>query len=349
MKPKERFDELRKHKVGWFSLKTRLTLLVGAEVLVSILLASGFLALLTRIFPAMAVVPDLIWVPLFALAVALIATAFLSRLFFDPVKKLREGMQRVADGDFSVRLGEKSHSQEIREMYAGFNMMVQELSATEILQSDFVSNVSHEIKTPINAIEGYTTLLQNGDSLTNEQQEYIDKILFNTRRLSALVGNILLLSKLENRAIQTDKTCFRVDEQIRQSLLALENAWVAKDIDFDIELDEVEYLGSELLLHHVWDNLISNAVKFSPDGGVIRMRLFRDEKHVIFVIEDEGCGLTEEAQKHLFDKFYQADTSHKQAGNGLGLALVRNILSICGGRITAQNRAEGGARFAVEL
>ena len=102
-------------------------------------------------------------------------------------------------------------------------------------------------------------------------------------------------------------------------------------------------------MHHVWDNLISNAVKFSPDGGVIRMRLFRDEKHVIFVIEDEGCGLTEEAQKHLFDKFYQADTSHKQAGNGLGLALVRNILSICGGRISAENRAEGGARFVVEL
>lgn len=349
MKAKERFDELRKHKVGWFSLKTRLTLSVGLEVLVGILLASGFLALLRRIFPAMKVIPDVVWIPLFSLAVALIATAFLSKLFFDPVKKIREGMQKVADGDFSVRLDEKSHSQEIREMYAGFNMMAQELSATEILQSDFVSNVSHEIKTPINAIEGYTTLLQNEDSLTDEQQEYIDKILFNTRRLSALVGNILLLSKLENRAIQTDKSSFRVDEQIRQSLLALENAWAAKGIDFDIELDEVEYLGSELLLHHVWDNLISNAVKFSPDGGAIRMRLSRRDGRVVFVIEDEGCGLTEESQKHLFDKFYQADTSHKQDGNGLGLALVRNILSICGGTIRAENREKGGARFIVEL
>ncbi len=349
MKAKERFDELRKHKVGWFSLKTRLILSVGLEVLVGILLASGFLALLRRVFPAMRVVPDLVWVPLFALAVALIATAFLSKLFFDPVKKLREGMQKVADGDFSVRMNERSHSQELRELYAGFNMMAQELSATEILQTDFVSNVSHEFKTPINAIEGYTTLLQNEDGLTAEQQEYIDKILFNTRRLSTLVGNILLLSKIENCSIQTDRVCFRVDEQIRQSLLALENAWTAKDIDFDIELEEAEYLGSEHLLHHVWDNLISNAVKFSPHGGAIRMRLFRREGRIVFVIEDEGCGLTEETQKHLFDKFYQADTSHKQEGNGLGLALCKNVLSACGGTIRAENRSEGGARFVVEL
>lgn len=347
MKAKERFDELRKQKVGWFSLKTRLTLLVGAEVLISILLASIFLSLLTRVFPAMAVIPDLVWMPLFSLAVALIATAFLSRLFFDPVKKLREGMQKVADGDFSVRLDEQSHSQEIREMYAGFNMMVQELSATEILQSDFVSNVSHEFKTPINAIEGYATLLQ--DCEISDQQEYVEKILFNTRRLSALVGNILLLSKIENRSIRTDKSCFRVDEQIRQSLLALESAWTAKDIAFDVELDEIEYLGSELLLHHVWDNLISNAVKFSPHGGNVCMRLFRKDARVVFVIEDEGSGLSEEAQKHLFDKFYQADTSHKQEGNGLGLALVRNVLDACGGSVTAQNRAQGGARFVVEL
>ena len=227
--------------------------------------------------------------------------------------------------------------------------MANELSSTEILQTDFVSNVSHEFKTPINAIEGYSTLLQDADNLDDGQREYIDKILFNTQRLSSLVGSILLLSKLENQQIPTNQTEYRLDEQIRQSVVALETAWVQKDIELDVELDRVSYLGNEQMMRHVWDNVISNAVKFSPVGGTVKLRLTKKLKKLIFTIEDQGPGLTEEALGHIFDKFYQADNSHKQEGNGLGLALVKRILTIEKGQITAENLRSGGCRFTVIL
>ena len=231
----------------------------------------------------------------------------------------------------------------------GFNLMAHELSATEILQTDFVSNVSHEFKTPISAIEGYSTLLQGGENLDETQREYIDKILFNTRRLSSLVGSILLLSKLENQQIPTNRTTFRLDEQIRQSIVALETQWESKMIEFDVELDRIMYLGNETMLRYVWDNLISNAVKFSPIGGEVKLRLTRQGGELVFTIEDRGPGLTEEAKNHIFDKFYQADSSHKQEGNGLGLTLAKRIVSIENGKITVENCRSGGCRFTVIL
>jgi signal transduction histidine kinase len=235
------------------------------------------------------------------------------------------------------------------EIYTGFNLMAHELSSTEILQTDFVSNVSHEFKTPINAIEGYSTLLQGSENLDDEQKEYIEKILFNTQRLSSLVGSILLLSKLENQQIPTNQTEYRLDEQIRQSVVALESAWVQKDIELDVELDRVSYLGNEQMMRHVWDNLISNAVKFSPQGGTVKLCLTQKARKLTFTIEDQGPGLSEDAQKHIFDKFYQEDSSHKQEGSGLGLALVKRILTIEKGQITAENIPDGGCRFTVTL
>ena len=283
------------------------------------------------------------------LLVGILVTSQLSKFFFNPTKKLRGAMDKVAEGDFSVRLEEKSSSKEIMEIYTGFNLMAHELSSTEILQTDFVSNVSHEFKTPINAIEGYSTLLQDSDNLDDDQREYIDKILFNTQRLSSLVGSILLLSKLENQQIPSHQVEYRLDEQIRQSIVALEPAWEQKDIEFDVELDRVSYLGNEPMMRHVWDNLISNAVKFSPNGGAVKIHLVKKLKRLIFTVEDQGPGLSEEAQKHIFDKFYQADASHKQEGNGLGLALVKRILTIEKGQIAAENIPEGGCRFTVTL
>ena len=258
-------------------------------------------------------------------------------------------MEQVSDGDFSVRLDDQSSSKEIMEVYSGFNFMAHELSAMEILQTDFVSNVSHEFKTPINAIEGYATLLEGCHDLTAEQREYVEKIAFNTRRLSGLVGSILLLSKLENRQIPTGRTRYRLDEQIRQSIVALEPAWSVRDIEFDVEMERVEYLGNEPMMRHVWDNLISNAVKFNPHGGLVRIRLERRGRQVRFVIDDCGPGISEDARKRIFDKFYQADSSHKDEGNGLGLALVKRILSFENGEIHVENIPGGGCRFTVVL
>ena len=349
MKAREIFQQVRHQKRGGASLRLRLTLLVSAEIVVCILLSLVLYFLLQD-----AIDMDEKWLLLLdlmvvSLAVGSVITLIVSKYFFDPIKKLGKAMEQVADGDFSVRLDDKSSSKEIMEVYSGFNMMAHELGATEILQTDFVSNVSHEFKTPINAIEGYSMLLQDSEGLTQEQQQYIDKIIFNTSRLSSLVGSILLLSKLENQQIPTGQTRYRLDEQIRQSIVALEPAWEKKELEFDVNLDRVEYVGNEPMMRHVWDNLISNAIKFSPDRGMVRMALTRKQDLLEFTICDLGPGLSEDAQKHIFDKFYQADSSHKEEGNGLGMALVKRILTIEGGTVHAKNMETGGACITVTL
>ena len=349
MTVRERFEKVRQEQRNRFSLRTRLTALVTLEMLVCVLVAYGLDLLLNKVLPIQYEIPLEVELIGTCLLVGILVTSQLSKFFFNPIKKLRGAMDKVAEGDFSVRLEEKSSSKEIMEIYTGFNLMAHELNSTEILQTDFVSNVSHEFKTPINAIEGYSTLLQDRDNLDDDQREYIDKILFNTQRLSSLVGSILLLSKLENQQIPSHQVEYRLDEQVRQSIVALEPAWEQKDIEFDVELDRVSYLGNEPMMRHVWDNLISNAVKFSPNGGTVKIHLAKKLKRLIFTVEDQGPGLSEEAQKHIFDKFYQADASHKQEGNGLGLALVKRILTIEKGQITAENIPEGGCRFTVTL
>ena len=348
MKTREIFQQIRNQK-GGDSLRIWLTLLVSGEVVVSILLALGLFFLLQDVIPMENVWLLLLDLTIVCLAVGSVVTLIVSKYIFAPIKKLGSAMERIADGDFSVRLEEKSSAKEIMEVYTGFNMMAQELSVTEILQTDFVSNVSHEFKTPINAIEGYSMLLQDGENLSAEQQTYIEKIVFNTRRLSSLVGSILLLSKLENQQIPTGKTKFRLDEQIRQSIVALEPVWEKKDLEFDVELKRVELVGNEPMLRHVWDNLIGNAIKFSPQGGVVTILLERNNGLLQFSITDQGPGISEQAQKHIFDKFYQGDSSHKEEGNGLGLALVKRILAFEDGTIHVENGSEGGAKFVVTL
>ncbi len=348
MKTREHFEEARQKKLR-FSLRNRLALLVTVEIIVCVLLALLVDYLLAQWFPTFWQVPLLVDLVLISTLIGFFVTRFLSRMFFDPIKKLREAMGKVADGDFSVEIQTKSNSKEIQEIYSGFNLMTHELRATEILQTDFVSNASHEFKTPVSSIAGYTTLLSGCDDLTPEHREYIDKILFNTKRLSALTSSILLLSKIENQEIPTNQSKFLVDEQIRQSIVALENQWVSKDIDLDVDLCEAEYYGNELLMRHVWDNLISNAIKFTPEGSTIRIRLTRKLGKILFTVEDEGPGIPEESIHHVFDKFYQADSVHKQEGSGLGLALVDKILKLEKGSVKAENIDTGGCRFTVTL
>lgn len=349
MKTREAFESIRHQKENLLSLRMRLTLTVTAELLLSILVSLSLWYLLDPHIPVDSTVVLIIALLVISLLIGLVVTRLLSAQFFAPIKKLGKAMEQVADGDFSVRLEDKSSSKEIMEVYSGFNLMAHELSATEILQTDFVSNVSHEFKTPINAIEGYATLLEGCEDLTAEQREYVEKIAFNTRRLSSLVGSILLLSKLENRQIPTGRSRYRLDEQIRQSIVALEPAWEPKDIEFDVEMERVEYLGNEAMMRHVWDNLISNAIKFNPHGGLVRIRLEKKVRQIRFTIDDCGPGISEEAKKRIFDKFYQADNSHKAEGNGLGLALVKRILAFENGEVTAENIPGGGCRFAVTL
>jgi len=266
----------------------------------------------------------------------------------EPITRLSKAMKEVSRGDFEQHLETNSRIAEVGESYQSFNVMTKELRATEVLQMDFVSDVSHEFKTPINAIEGYTMLLQ-GEELSPDQEEYVEKILFNTQRLSGLVGNILLLSKLENQNIPMKKTEYRLDEQIRQAVLSLETKWTEKEIGFQVELEEVKYTANEGLFMHIWINLLDNAIKFSPSKGTITMFLKQEQDSVKFILEDEGPGIEDDVKSRIFDKFYQVDGSHKAEGNGLGLALVKRIVDSAGGTIKAENREYGGCRFVIEL
>lgn len=349
MKNRELFEELRNQGDQKFNLKTKLVILVSIEVVLCIALSYAISLLINNLFCDKWNVPQFLELMVISLIVGVFVTRVMSRHFFDPVEHLRKAMARVADGDFEVRLNEKTSSKKIQEVYAGFNLMVNEIRTREILRMDFISAISHEFKTPINAIEGYSTLLQGDENLNDSQREYIEKIIYNSDRLSKLVSSILLLSKIENQTIPTNQSSYDLDEQIRQSIVALEYLWEKKEIEFDVDLEDVEYYGNEILMHHVWDNLISNAIKFNPYFGLIIIRLKNDEKNIVFTIEDSGTGISEEAQKRIFDKFYQEDTIHKIEGNGLGLSIVKTILALEEGDINVENIPGGGCRFTVTL
>lgn len=348
MKPHQIYQKIRDQRSRKISLRWQLTLFVSSELVACVLLALGLYYLLKDVIPIKPSMLLFIVLIVVSLAIGALITSFVAKYFFGPIRKLSNKMDQVASGDFTVRLDDHSPSNEIMEVYSGFNMMASQLQATEILQSDFVSNVSHEFKTPINAIQGYSTLLQSCDSLTADQQKYLDKILFNTQRLSHLVDSVLLLSKIENQTIPTKSKQYRLDEQIRQSIVGLEPLWDKQETSFDIDLECILYTGNEMLMHHVWNNLINNAIKFSPKGSTVTIRLVQEGNNAVFTIDNAGEHLSDDAIRHLFDKFYQADSSHKAEGNGLGLALVKRILDFSEDKITAEN-IPGGCRFTVTL
>lgn len=317
-----------------------------AEILGTLLIA-GFLSWLSKmILNRVIEVPDFIWLILFSVIIGVTVSIVINIILLRPVVKLSKAMKSVASGDFSIRLKSDVRIREIQDSYESFNLMVRELEATETLQTDFVANVSHEFKTPINAIEGYATLLQDGN--TGMQQGYVERILLNTRRLSTLVGNILLLSKVSNHAIPIARTTYRVDEQIRQAILLLEPQWTERNVDFDVDLEELTWSGPENLMHHVWSNLIGNAIKFGPRDGLIKIELKMLDGKIVFSVEDHGPGVPEAECQRIFHKFYQLDSSHKQEGNGLGLALAKQIVDGCNGEISVEN-ITGGCVFRVIL
>lgn len=291
-----------------------------------------------------------LWIVIvFGLLISAGISVFVARKIMKPIETLRSSLRKVANGDFSVRINEKSRLTSISEMNADFNAMAKELSGIETLRTDFVANVSHEFKTPLSAIEGYATLLQNPKITETRRQDYIEKIISNTHALSALTGNILKLSKLENQDCITDKRNFSLDEQLRLVMLNLESEWTAKKIELDIDLQDVTYYGNESLLYLVWYNLIGNAIKFSPEGGKIEIRLTENEGDITVTVQDYGCGIGEEERKHIFDKFYQADRAHSDNGNGLGLALAKRIVTLCKGEIFVESELNKGSTFSVRL
>lgn len=276
-------------------------------------------------------------------------TAVIGQRILLPISRLREATQEVAKGNFNVQLYENIRIEEFRDMAKDFNKMVQELHGIETLRTDFVTNVSHEFKTPITAIEGYATLLQNPDLPAQEREEYAGKIISGTRQLSMLTTNILKLSKLENQEIIIEKTEFSLDEQIRQAILLLEPQWNSKQLNLEIQLEETTFYGSEELLMQVWVNILGNAVKFSREHGNLSITLTESPGKVIVQIADTGTGMTPKVQRHIFEKFYQGDHARAAEGNGLGLPLARRIVDLCRGRISVSSKPGQGSTFIIEL
>lgn len=257
--------------------------------------------------------------------------------------------QEVAKGNFSITLNEDIEIKELRDMAHNFNRMAKELEGTELLRTDFVENVSHEFKTPLSAIEGYATLLQK-PGLSNEKRgEYTAKILYNTKRLSALTSNILLLSQLENQEIDIPKEWFCLDEQLREVILSQEEEWAKKGLDLEVDLDNADYCGSKDLLAHVWQNILSNAVKFAPEHGMIQILLRQEYGCLKVSIADNGAGMSEEVKRRVFEKFYQGDSSRSSQGNGLGLALAKRIIDLHHGEISVSSKEKKGTTFTVSL
>ena len=331
------------------SMRAMITLVIIVELGITAALAGQITEIFHEYFHITLNLPPVLWIFVISLLIGTAVTMFVSRWIIKPINKLGKAMQQVANGEFDLELHEEQRFKELEDIYESFNRMTKELKATEILQTDFVSNVSHEFKTPINAIEGYATLLQGSENEGRELQEkYIGKILSNTHRLSNLVGNILLLSKVDNQAIPAKPSIFRLDEQIRQAVLQLEPEWEKKEIEFDIELERIEYTGNEVLLMHVWNNLIGNAIKFDPQGGLVKIRLWKNDERILCTVEDNGPGIKPGDEAHIFDRFFQSDSSHKEEGNGLGLALVKQIVKAEGGQVTVANM-EKGCRFTIQL
>ena len=277
-------------------------------------------------------------------------SAIIGKKILSPLVKYSEALMEVGKGNFNIRLAEDKHYvQELKMISHNFNIMVNELNNIETFRSDFIANVSHEFKTPLASIDGYTMLLQDSNLTEEEKNEYIEKILNNTKRLSSLVYTILQISKLENQGIIAEKRKYKLDEELRQTLLFLEPKWAGKNIDLDIDLDETTFYGNEELLAQVWVNILDNAIKFTPDNGTIACSLKRFDGWITAIISDNGVGMPEDVQKHIFDKFYQGDKSHSSGGNGLGLALAKRIIDLCGGTIEVQSKYGKGSTFTIKL
>jgi len=275
---------------------------------------------------------------------------FLVKRILTPLVKFSEALREVGKGNFDFKLdSEKYYLQEFKSMSHNFNIMVNELNNIETFRSDFITNVSHEFKTPLASIDGYAMLLYDNTITDEEKNEYIKKIRNNTKRLSSLVNSILQISSLENQELIIEKSQFKLDEQLRQSLLLLEPKWASKNIDLDIDLDPITFYGNQELLMQIWENLLNNAIKFTHNNGNISYVLKQSSDLVIAMISDNGIGMSEDVQKHIFDKFYQGDKSHSSEGNGLGLALVKRIINLCGGEIEVHSEYGKGSTFIVKL
>ena len=298
------------------------------------------------------IIPILYW-GMIAVGLTLFARREIRRTYEEPMHMLAEAAEKVAAGDFSVYVPTLHTADKLDYldiMIMDFNKMVEELGSIETLKTDFVSNVSHEMKTPIAIIKNYAEMLRMERITEEQRKEYAKSVESAAVRLSDLIGNILKLNKLENQRITPDIEVYDVCRQLCECILQFEDVWDEKEIVLEAEIEDAAMIRADAsLMELVWNNLLSNAIKFTEPGGQVTVSQTSDEKQIRISVSDTGCGMSRESMESIFDKFYQGDTSHSKEGNGLGLALVQRVLELMDGDIQVVSEEGKGSTFTVVL
>ncbi len=270
-----------------------------------------------------------------------------------PVNRITEAAGKIMQGDFSVRIKKQSKfatDDKFNEVVECFNKMAEELASVETLRTDFIANVSHEMKTPLAVMQNYGTLLQTPNLSEEKRIEYAKGVTDGARRMANMMTNILKLNRLENQQIYPQTREYNLSEQLCECLLQYENVWEKSNIEIDTDIaDNVMITADAELLSLVWNNLFSNAFKFTEPGGTVCVTLTATAHHAVIKVSDTGCGISPEVGRHIFDKFYQGDTSHSVQGNGLGLALVKRVIDIMHGEIGVESTVGKGTTFTVNI
>lgn len=359
MKKTNAFKSIRKitEKTSRFSLTIVLSLFVFGIILSALMLNSVGLWIMAKthvIADASGDLP-LTHVILLMSAISLIIGGviafFSSRIPLKPVNDYINKMNRLAAGDFTTRIELKESSvvhPAVKELADSFNTLAEELEQTELLRSDFINNLSHEFRTPIVSIMGFAGLLEVGDLTEEQRQQYAQVIREEAGRLSSMANNVLNLTKVENQTILTDVTRFNLSEQLRSSVLLLEEKWTAKDIRLQLEFDEQDIYANEEMLKQVWINLVDNAVKFADTSGTVSFEIADEGETVCVRISNTGSEIPEEKLDKIFKKFYQADESRATGGNGIGLAIVKRIVELHNGSVDVTS-SDAMTTFAVTL
>lgn len=269
-----------------------------------------------------------------------------------PVKSIIEATEKIMKGDFSVRIKPMQNSgmEGFNKIATAVNSMAEELAGTETLKTDFIANVSHEMKTPLAVMQNYGTLLQSPNLSEEKRIEYAKGVTDSSRRMAEMMTNILKLNRLENQQIYPQVSEYNIGEQLCECLLQFENIWEKSEIQIETDIaEDIKVSADAELLSLVWNNLLSNAFKFTEKGGTVSVSLTATEHHAIVKVKDTGCGMTAEVGVHIFEKFYQGDTSHSVQGNGLGLALVKRVVDIMQGEISVESTVGVGTTFTVKI
>ena len=342
-KTKEQLSPMRR------KISAMLTLQTFFVVLIVIVIATA-LALMYRI-----VITDMHMIGVLSMLVPIVVLVTLvnflfTRYIYRYLDKISDAMQKVADGDYTVRL-DAEKDQPFRELYRNFNTMAEELGGVEMLKNDFINGYAHELRTPITSINGFAEMLLNDDGTLSreEKRSYLEIIASESRRLADLAGNSLLMSRLDTQKIIPDKKPFSLDEQLRRCSILLSGQWTEKELDMTMDLDEAVYVGDYDLMQHLWINLLTNAVKYTPKGGSITVTLKNEEKFIAVSVADTGKGIPPEDRERIFDKYYQTDKSHSKRGLGLGLAICKRIVQLCNGSLTVESEVGVGSTFTVKL